>query len=104
MQMYGRAGLADVLPSAVNLTISNTMGPPFPLFCAGAKILALYPVSIPIHGIALNMTVQSYQDKLDFGITADRKAVPDVDALADLLAPALAELKEAAQKLAAKAG
>lgn len=101
MQMYGRAGLADVLPSAVNLTISNTMGPPFPLFCAGAKILALYPVSIPVHGIALNMTVQSYQDKLDFGITADRKAVPDVDALADLLAPALAELKEAAQKLGA---
>lgn len=46
------------------------------------------------------MTVQSYQDKLDFGITADRKAVPDVDALADLLEPALAELKEAAQKLA----
>ncbi len=102
MQMYGRAGLADVLPSAVNLTISNTAGPPFPLFCAGAKILALYPVSIPVHGIALNMTVQSYQDKLDFGITADRKAVPDVDVLADLLAPALAELKEAAQKLAAK--
>ena len=102
MQMYGRAGLADVLPSAVNLTISNTAGPPFPLFCAGAKILALYPVSIPVHGIALNMTVQSYQDKLDFGITADRKAVPDVDVLADLLAPALPELKEAAQKLAAK--
>ena len=45
----------------------------------------MYPVSIPVHGIALNITVQSYIDKLNFGITADRKAVPDADALADLL-------------------
>lgn len=97
-QLYGRTGLADVLPMACNLTISNVPGPPFQLFCAGAKILALYPVSIPVHGIALNITVQSYQDKLHFGLTADRKAVPDIDELADLLAPALAELKEAAAK------
>ena len=99
-QLYGQAGLADLLPSACNLTISNVPGPPFPLFGAGAKILALYPVSIPVHGIALNMTVQSYQDRLDFGLTADGKAVPDIDVLADLLAPALAELKDAAEKVA----
>ncbi|HTV71468.1 MAG TPA: wax ester/triacylglycerol synthase family O-acyltransferase, partial [Rhizobiaceae bacterium] len=73
-QLYGASRLADVMPSTTNLTISNVMGPPFPLFCAGAKILALYPVSIPVHGIALNITVQSYQDKLNMGITADRKA------------------------------
>jgi diacylglycerol O-acyltransferase len=95
-QLYGRSRLADVMPSTTNLTISNVMGPPFPLFCAGAKILAMYPVSIPVHGIALNVTVQSYQDKLNFGITADRKAVPDPAALADRLGPALAELKAAA--------
>ncbi|MGE3307551.1 MAG: wax ester/triacylglycerol synthase family O-acyltransferase [Rhizobiaceae bacterium] len=95
-QLYGASKLADVMPSTTNLTISNVMGPPFPLFCAGARILAMYPVSIPVHGIALNITVQSYQDKLNFGITADRKALPDADRLADLLAPALAELKWAA--------
>ena len=100
MQLYGRAGLADRLPSAVNLTISNTAGPPFPLYCAGARILALYPVSIPVHGIALNMTVQSYQDRLDFGLTADKRAVPDIDLLADGLAPALEELRAAAAALA----
>jgi diacylglycerol O-acyltransferase len=99
MQFYGRSGLADVLPSAVNLVISNTPGPPFPLYCAGARILSMYPVSIPIHGIALNMTVQSYQDRLDFGITADRRAVPDIGKLADGLGVALDELKEAVSKL-----
>ncbi len=95
MQLYGSAKLADVMPMAVNLTISNTMGPPFPVFCAGAKALALYPVSIATHGVALNITVQSYIGKLDFGITADRKAVPDVGRLADLLEDANRELLEA---------
>lgn len=94
-QLYGRTGLADLMPSTTNLTISNVPGPPFPLYCAGAKILALYPVSIPVHGIALNITVQSYQDRLNFAITADRRAVPDPHRLADLFAPALEELKQA---------
>lgn len=98
-RLYGRFGLADVMPATTNLTISNVAGPPFPLYCAGARILALYPVSIPVHGIALNITVQSYQDKLDFGITADRRAVPDAARLADLLIIALDELKGAVEKM-----
>jgi diacylglycerol O-acyltransferase len=56
-----------------------------PLYCAGAKVLALYPVSIPAHGAALNITVQSYVDHLQFGLTADRRAVPDVDKIADYI-------------------
>jgi hypothetical protein len=58
----------------------------------------MYPVSIPVHGIALNITVQSYLDKLDFGITADKKAVPDADHMADLLLESIMELKTAAEK------
>ena len=100
-QFFGRTGLADLMPSTSNLTISNVPGPPFPLYCAGAKILAMYPVSIPVHGIALNITVQSYQDRLNFAITADRRAVPDPQKLADLFEPALEELKRAVAKLAA---
>jgi diacylglycerol O-acyltransferase / wax synthase len=92
MQLLGKSGLADVVPMGVNVVISNTQGPPFPLYCAGAKVSALYPVSIPTHGVALNLTVQSYMSALDFGLTADRKAVPDVADLADGLKPALDEL------------
>lgn len=92
VQLLGRSGLADMVPMGVNVVISNTQGPPFPLYCAGAKVTALYPVSIPTHGIGLNLTVQSYMNALDFGLTADRKAVPDVADLADGLKPALDEL------------
>jgi diacylglycerol O-acyltransferase len=92
VQLLGKSGLADMVPMGVNVVISNTQGPPFPLYCAGAKVTALYPVSIPTHGIGLNLTVQSYMNALDFGLTADRKAVPDVADLADGLKPALDEL------------
>jgi hypothetical protein len=38
------------------------------LNCAGAKQLSTYPVSIPYHGMGLNITLQSYNGGLDFGI------------------------------------
>lgn len=103
MQLLGKSGLADLFPMGANVVISNTQGPPFPLYCAGAKVSALYPVSIPTHGIALNFTVQSYMGNLDFGLTADRKAVPDVVDLADDLKPALDELVAAVKAMMPKA-
>jgi len=45
---------------------------------AGAKMLDYYPVSIAAHGVALNITVQSYMGQLCFGLIACRRAVPDV--------------------------
>ncbi|MEM6620545.1 MAG: wax ester/triacylglycerol synthase family O-acyltransferase, partial [Pseudomonadota bacterium] len=101
MQLYGLSRLADVFPGAVNMCISNNMGPPFPMYCAGAKVTALYPVSIATHGVGLNVTVTSYMGSLDFGITCDHAAVPDVDRLADLFQGALCELKDAVAKAAA---
>ena len=95
MLVYGRSGLADKLPIPMNVTISNVPGPPVPLYCAGAKVTALHPVSIPAHGAALNITVQSYMDALNFGLTADRRAVPDVGKLGDYLVDAANELKKA---------
>ncbi|MEA2851057.1 MAG: diacylglycerol O-acyltransferase / wax synthase [Rhodospirillaceae bacterium] len=95
MLVYGRSGLADRLPMPMNVTISNVPGPPMPLYCAGAKVTALHPVSIAAHGAALNITVQSYMDALNFGLTADRRAVPDVGRLGDYLVEAADELKKA---------
>jgi hypothetical protein len=67
----------------VNVAISNVPGPQFPLYFAGAKLAEWYPVSIAMHGVALNMTVQSYNGAVEFGLTACRRAVPDVADLGD---------------------
>jgi len=71
--LYGRSNLARRLPPVANVLISNVPGPPVPLFVAGARMTSFYPVSIPYHGNALNITVQSYAGALDFGITACRR-------------------------------
>jgi diacylglycerol O-acyltransferase / wax synthase len=79
----------------VNLVISNVPGPRRPLFLAGAKLEAHYPVSVVVDGVGLNITVMSYLDHLDFGIVADRDQVDDTWALMDRLAHSLQELTQA---------
>ena len=93
---YGRSGLADHLPPSANVVISNVPGPQTPLYVAGAKVLTLFPVSIPSHGVALNLTVQSYCGALDFGLTACRRTVPELAKLAGYLEESLLELHDAA--------
>ncbi len=95
-KLFGRSGAANWMRFPFNVVISNVQGPPVPLFCGEARVSGLYPVSIPSHGCALNVTVQSYMDELDLGLTADRRAVPDLGKLADYHRDALFELAEAA--------
>jgi diacylglycerol O-acyltransferase / wax synthase len=78
--------------SAWNLVISNVPGPQFPLYMAGAKLVANYPVSVILDGMGLNITVMSYMGHMDFGIVADRDQMPDVDVLLDYMHEELAAL------------
>jgi diacylglycerol O-acyltransferase / wax synthase len=80
--LYSRSNLADVIPAAANVTISNVPGPRQTLYAAGAELLHIFPVSIATHGLALNITVQSYRDQLDFGLIAGANVLPDVYKLA----------------------
>ncbi len=91
--LYGKAKVAERIPQVANLVISNVPGPPVPLFMAGARMLSNHPSSIVVHGLALNITVQSYDQHLDFGLMADAQALPDVRALADALYVALDDLR-----------
>lgn len=93
--MIGRTKLVNALPPVSNLVISNVPGPQTPLYLAGCQVVTNYPLSIPAHGMAMNLTVQSYNGSLDFGISACRRAVPDAQEVAELLAEAMAELKAA---------
>ncbi len=103
IDLYRRAGLADKLPPAYNVVVSNVAGPPVPLYLRGAKVLSFNPCSIPFHGVALNITVESYCDSLDFGLIGCRRTVPGITELADHIVEALAELEAALATAAAAA-
>ena len=112
--LFGRSRIANSLPPVVNVAISNVPGPKFALYMAGAELLTYYPVSIAMHSVALNVTVQSYNGLLDFGLTACRKALPDLPELSKLmlaahhelfkLTPALAVEKAVVRAVAQAAG
>lgn len=84
--VYGPAGLnivSGLAPKrqAFNLVISNVPGPKEPLYWNGARLDALYPASIVMDGQALNITMTSYMDKLEVGLTACRNALPKMQNL-----------------------
>jgi diacylglycerol O-acyltransferase len=92
---YGRSQLADSIPPPMNVVVSNVFFSRTPIFIAGARILHVYPMSIPVHGQALNITVHGYVDGLDFGLMAAANVVPDVQRLAHMLGDELDELERA---------
>ncbi|MBR0934604.1 wax ester/triacylglycerol synthase family O-acyltransferase [Bradyrhizobium jicamae] len=106
--LYSRSDLSNVLPPGTNITVSNVPGPRQTLYAAGAELLHIFPVSISTHGIALNITVQSYRDQLDFGFIVGANIIPHVQVLCDMLplefdaleaafAPPPADIKGAAE-------
>ena len=78
---------------AWNLVISNVPGPQFPLYMAGARLEANYPISVITDGMGLNITCMSYCGKIDFGLVADREQMPDLWRLLGWLNEALDELR-----------
>ena len=102
VSLYGRSRLANRLPPIANVAISNVPGPQFPLYFAGAKLAGFFPVSIPGHGIALNITVQSYNGLLEVGLTACRRAMPDVTDLGDYIVEEHRKLRDLIEALPEK--
>ena len=91
-KLYGKAKVAERIPLLANLVISNVPGPPVPLYLAGARMVSNFPTSIVMHGIGLNITVESYDRQMDFGLVADAQALPNVRALADAIRIAFNDL------------
>ncbi len=83
---------ADELRRGYHLSVTNVPGPQSPLYAAGARMVATYPVP-PLHeGHPLAIGVTSYDGKVFYGLTADRDALPDADLLGTCLTEALDEL------------
>jgi len=87
-------GISRLRP--LNVVISNVPGPRTPLYLAGARLVAHYPVSVVTDGAGLNITCMSYLDRIDFGLVGDRDQLDDGWALMGAIEGALAELDEAA--------
>lgn len=88
------SGLPIPGPITLNVCISNVPGPREPLYLRGSRMLATYPVSIPGHSMALNITAHSYAGRLDVGFIGCRDALPHLQRLAEYSGAALAELTE----------
>jgi diacylglycerol O-acyltransferase / wax synthase len=87
-------GFVKLTPPPFNLIISNVPGVPRPLYWNGARMQGMYPLSIPYDGQALNITITSYADNLQFGLTGCRRNVPHLQRLLGHLEDSLAELEK----------
>jgi diacylglycerol O-acyltransferase / wax synthase len=88
--------LQGVVRAPYNLIISNVPGPDTTHYWNGAKLVGNYPLSIPINGMALNITCTSYAGQLGFGLTGCRRTVPHLQRLLTYLDEAVTELERAA--------
>ena len=89
-------GVRGPLPFTFNLCVSNVPGPRKTLYLNGSRLEATYPVSIPMHGMALNITLESYADTMNFGFIGCRDAIPHLQRLAVYTGDALDELEKLA--------
>lgn len=100
--LMGSKTLATRMPPIANATLSNVKGLTIPVYAAGAQVTAIYPVSIVAHANTLNITVSSYLDKIDIGVLACAKIMPDPQKLVDLMEDEILVLKAAAENAPAE--
>lgn len=103
-QLADRTSLIERMPAFLNVAISNVPGPRRPMYFAGSKVVGYFPVSIAAHGCALNITLHSYVDRLDFGLMACKKTVPDVQDIADDIVGEFRRLQAAVEGATAAKG
>jgi hypothetical protein len=75
-----------------NLVITNVPGPQRPLYAAGSRLRAAYPVVPLTQNQALSIGLISYDGGVYFGLYADRDALPDLEVLASCIQDSADEL------------
>jgi diacylglycerol O-acyltransferase / wax synthase len=88
-------GIVNNTRPPFNIVISNVPGPRKQMYWNGAQLDGIYPASVLLDGQALNITLTSNGDNLDFGITGCRRSVPHLQRILIHLDTALAELEAA---------
>jgi WS/DGAT/MGAT family acyltransferase len=99
VRLFSSLHITERLPPIFNLLISNVPGPPNPLYAAGARLEACYPMGPLIDQIALNVSVLSYVDSVGFGFLACPEIIPEPWAIAEGIGASLEELVSAAERM-----
>jgi diacylglycerol O-acyltransferase len=92
VRFYSGLRLARFHSPVFNLIISNVPGPPIDLFCAGARVQAIFPMGPVMEGSGINVTVLSEADHLNVGVMADPALVEAVDEVGEAFGAAIDEL------------
>src|SRR5436309_5550851 len=96
--IHAMAARAAARTRVVNLVVSNVPGPRAPMYIAGARLLAQYPIMPIGETMGLSIAVTSLAGTMAFGITADWDTLPDIEALGEAIDDSLAELRKTAGK------
>ena len=78
-----------------NVIISNVPGPAEKVTGNYGTLVDIYSMGPLVEGCGLNITVWSYAGNLNFSLMGCKKAVPDIERLADGLSDAMVELQKA---------
>ena len=92
---YVRNQLTRLLPLGVATVITNVMGPPFPVYCAGAQLVQFYPLGLLNPGLGLFHAVFSMSGNVSITVTADRDQMPDPEFYGECIAASYEELRDA---------
>ncbi|MEM6529573.1 MAG: WS/DGAT domain-containing protein, partial [Chloroflexota bacterium] len=93
VQLSSQLGLAERAAPVVNLTITNVPGPQMPIYMAGHKLLGFMGAAPIGEGIALIISVFSYNGVLSISPLSTPEIMPDMDAFARYLREAANELE-----------
>jgi diacylglycerol O-acyltransferase / wax synthase len=80
----------------INLVVSNVPGPQIPMYIAGARLVAQYPIMPVAETMGLSIAATSLAGTMAFGFTADWDVLPDIEELAEATEESLRELQKAA--------
>jgi diacylglycerol O-acyltransferase len=75
MSEFGRV---TAMTRPYNLVVTNVPGPPSPVYVAGARMTACYPLVPLFANQALGIALFSYDGRLHWGFNADWDALPDL--------------------------
>ncbi len=82
----------------INTVTTNVFGPPYPLYALGREMVDYLPFVPLSPGVRIGVAILSYNGRLSFGVTGDYDSAPDVEAMAEGIEDAIAELSELASR------